>query len=123
MKKDIFLVILGLFCVGLIVALVGVLEKANKVNKSLDEERYGRMVAEESLQKNSAKLSILESQLKKANEKMKNVQDLIDNQKSANVDLQKQFQEVSDLKADLEAKLKIALEEKLVNNSVTAAVQ
>ena len=123
MKKDIFLVILVLVCVGLIVALVAILEKSDKVNKSLDEERYGRMVAEESLQKNSAKLSTLEAQLKTANEKISKVQGLIDHQKSANADLQKQLQELSDLKADLEVKLKSALEEKSVNNVAIPVAQ
>ena len=121
MKKDIFLVVLVLICVGLVVALVSILEKANKVNKSLDEERYSRMVAEESLQKNSAKLSTLEAQLKNANERISKVQDLIDHQKAANVDLKKQLQELSDLKADLEGKLKVALEEKLPNSAVNSA--
>ena len=112
MKKDIFLVVLVLVCVGLLVGLVSVLEKANKVNKSLDEERYSRMVAEESLQKNAAKLSTLEAQLKTANEKMTKVQDLIDQQKTANSDLQKQYADLSKLKAELEAKLKPLAEEK-----------
>ncbi|MBF0489005.1 MAG: hypothetical protein HQL15_00120 [Candidatus Omnitrophica bacterium] len=112
MRKDIILVVLVLACIGLIILLVSLFEKTNKVTKSLDEERYSRMVAEESLQRNAAKLSTLEAQLKSANQKMAKVQDQIDQEKSTNGDLQKQYEELFNVKADLEAKLKIALEEK-----------
>ena len=81
MKKDIMLVVLAIAFVVLLAVVLFISEKANKVNKSLDEERYSRMVAEESLQKNAAKLSTLEAQLRVANQKMTNVQDLIDQQK------------------------------------------
>ena len=112
MKKDIFLVVLVLACVGLTGVLINILEKTNRVNKSLEEERYSRMVAEESLQKNAAKLSTLETQLKVANEKMAKVQDLIDQQKTVNMDLKKQFEDLNNAKIELESKLKTALEEK-----------
>ena len=121
MKKDIFLVVLLLVCVGLVVVLVNVLEKANRVNKSLDEERYSRMVAEESLQKNAAKLNTLEAQLKIANEKMAKVQDLIDQQKTVNIDLKKQFEDLNNAKIELESKLKTALEEKAVSQGAQSA--
>ena len=111
MKKDILLVILTLVTVASLVVVVGVLEKENKVKKSLDEERYSRMVAEESLQKNAAKLAVLEAQLKTANDKMAKVQDLIDQEKSINIDLQKQYDELNKTKAELETKLKNTLEE------------
>ena len=112
MKKDVLIVILVLVCVGLVVVLVGVFEKSNKVTKSLDEERYSRMVAEESLQKNAAKLSTLEAQLKSASEKMSRVQQLIDQQKTANSDLQKQYEDLNNVKSELEAKLKATVEQK-----------
>jgi preprotein translocase subunit SecF len=114
MKKDILLVVLVIAFIALLGLVLFVSEKANKVNKSLDEERYGRMVAEESLQKNAAKLSTLEAQLRLANLKMSNVQDLIDQQKSTNGDLQRQYGELLQSKVDLEAKVKFLSEEKAV---------
>ena len=63
--RDIILVIVLLIMVGLSVLVVRFAEKANKAAKNLEEERYSRMVAEETLQKNAAKLTILFSQLKK----------------------------------------------------------
>jgi peptidoglycan hydrolase CwlO-like protein len=112
MKKDILLVVLVIAFIVLLGVVLFVSEKANKVNKSLDEERYSRMVAEESLQKNAAKLSTLEAQLRLANQKMTNVQDLIDQQKSTNGDLQRQYGELLQAKADLEEKVRFLVEEK-----------
>jgi septal ring factor EnvC (AmiA/AmiB activator) len=106
--KDVFLVVLGIICAGLIAVLIWISQKDEKISKHLDEERFGRMVAEESLQKSAAKLSTLEVQLKSANDKLGKVENLIEQQKSANADLQKQYEELSRIKAELEAKIKAA---------------
>ncbi len=111
MKKDIFLVILVLVLVGLLVWLVVVSERANKATKSLEEERYSCMSTEESLQRNAAKLVILQAKLKMANQKMLKIQDVVEQQKAVNIDLQKQYDDLNKIKTDLEAKLK-ALEER-----------
>jgi len=58
--KDIFLVISLLLAVGLSVIVVRFAEKADRAGKNLEEERYSRMVAEETLQKNDAKLMTLQ---------------------------------------------------------------
>ena len=110
MKKDILIILLILVCLGLVVFVVVLLEKSSKVNKSLEEEKYSRMVTEESLQKNAAKITILENQLNKANEKLLKVGELIDSEKMVNVDLQKQYDELNKLKSDLENKLKATIE-------------
>ena len=115
MKKDLLLIVLILVSIALLVVCIGAVEKTNKITKSLDEERYSRMVAEESLQKNAAKLSTLEVQLKSANERMAQVQDLMNRQKTANADLQKQYEDLSNVKADLEAKLKAVAEQKIAS--------
>ena len=76
MKKDIFLVILSFALLGLLAAVFLMSEKTSKARKNLEEERYSRMVAEESLQKNAAKLSTLEAQLKAANVKMMRIKSI-----------------------------------------------
>ncbi len=121
MKKDILLVVLVLVSVGLVVALVGIFEKNSKVSKSLEEERYNRMVVEESLQKSAAKVATLEAQLKVANDKMVKVQEFIDQEKTVNADLQKQYEELSKTRANLEAKLKNTVEEKASASVQSAA--
>ena len=119
MKKDILLVFFALLSVGLIIAVVGLYNKSNQVNRSLEEERYSRMVAEESLQKNAGKVATLEAQLKSANDKMAKVEDLISKEKNVNHDLQKQYEEISKAKEDLENKLKAALDEKVLSSTVS----
>jgi peptidoglycan hydrolase CwlO-like protein len=120
MKKDIFLVILILICLGLMAFLFIILQKEDKINKSIEEERFGRMVAEESLQKSAAKISTMEAQLKSANEKMGKVQSLINQQKTENEDLQKQYEDLVRIKSDLEARLRAASEEKPASPSDAA---
>ena len=89
MKKDVVLVILGLLVVGLSVFLVRSFEKEHRALKGLEEERYSRMVAEESLQKNAAKLSA---------------------EKGVNADLKKQYAQLAEAKEALEAKVKAAVQ-------------
>ncbi len=104
--KNIFIVILVLIIVALLVLVVSFYQKANKYTKSLEEERYSRMVAEESLQRSSGKLATLETQLKSANEKIEKIQTLIKQEKNVNSDLQKQYEALNKIKAELEDKLK-----------------
>ena len=89
MKKDVVVVILGLLVVGLSIFLARSLEKEHRALKGLEEERYSRMVAEESLQKNAAKLSA---------------------EKGVNADLKKQYAQLAEAKEALEAKVKAAVQ-------------
>ena len=111
MKKDVFLVIVVLVAVGLAAFCVRFAEKEHKAVKNLEEERYSRMVAEETLQKSAAKLATLENQLKAATDKMAKVQDIVDQQKDVNADLRKQYEQSVKAKEELEAKLKAAIVE------------
>ncbi len=119
--KDVLLVIVLLIAVGLSVVVVRFNEKAIKASKNLEEERYSRMVAEESLQKNAAKLATLEAQVKSADAKMNKVQDIIDQEKGVNSDLKKQYDKLAQSKAELEAKLKAALDQQTAQTQAAAA--
>ena len=110
--KDIILVISLLLAVGLSVVVVRFAEKADKAGKSLEEERYSRMVAEETLQKNDAKLATFQEQLKEDQNKMAKIEDILDQEKGVNADLKKQYDELTQAKLDLESKLQAALQEK-----------
>jgi len=118
--KDIFLVISLLLAVGLSVVVVRFAEKADKAGKSLDEERYSRMVAEETLQKKASELMNLHDQLKGDQDKMGKIEDILDEQKGINSDLKKQYDALVQAKSDLEEKLQQVLQEKAV---AQAAVQ
>ena len=52
MKKDVVLIILVLIVVALAAVLAHFAQKASRADKNLEEERYSRLVAEETLQKN-----------------------------------------------------------------------
>ena len=110
--KDIILVISLLIAVGLMVVVVRFAQKADKAGKNLEEERYSRMVAEETLQKNGSKLSALQEAIKEDHSKMNKIEDILDQEKSVNADLKKQFDALTQSKADLEAKLQLALQDK-----------
>ena len=109
--KDVVLVVTILVSVGLLVFVVRFNEKATKAGKSLEEERYSRMVVEESLQKTSSKVSTLEAQLASAQEKMVKVQDILDQEKNVNDDLRTQYDKLRQSKTDLESKLQATLQE------------
>ena len=112
--KDIILVISLLLAVGLSVFVVRFAQKADKAGKSLEEERYSRMVAEETLQKNDAKLTTFQQELKEDQDKMTKIVDILDQEKGVNSNLKKQYDELAQAKADLEAKLQMVLQQKAV---------
>lgn len=103
--KDVILVISLLLAVGLSVIVVRFAQKADKAGKSLQEERYSRMVAEETLQKNDAKLATLQESLKEDKDKMAKIEDILNQEKSVNSGLKKQYDELAEAKANLENKL------------------
>jgi len=110
--KDIILVISLLLAVGLSVVVVRFAQKADKAGKSLEEERYSRMVAEETLQKNDAKLVTFQQELKEDQDKMAKIVDILDQEKGVNSDLKKQYDQLTQAKTDLEARLETVLHEK-----------
>ena len=103
--KDIILVITILLAVGLSLMVVRFAQKADKAGKNLEEERYSRMVAEETLQKNDAKLATLQEAVKEDQNKMTKIEDILDQEKTVSSDLKKQYDELAAAEANLENKL------------------
>ena len=118
--KDVVLIISLLLMVGLSVMVMRFAQKADKVGKSLEEERYSRMVAEETLQKNDAKLAALQEAVQESKNKMAKIQDVLDQEKTVNSDLKKQYDGLAEAKAKLEDQLQTMLKEKAAG---LAAVQ
>lgn len=112
MKKDILIPICILIALGAVAFAVYSLEKQNKLSKGLAEERYLRMVAEESSQKSAAKLAAFENQIKSTGDKMAKMKDILDQEKGVNSDLKTQYERLAKTKEELEAKLNATLEEK-----------
>jgi hypothetical protein len=112
MNKDVLLVICVVMTAGAVFFGVHAIEKQNQIAKGLDEERYSRMVAEESSQKSAAKVAVLENQVKSAESKMAKLKDILGQEKGVNSDLKNQYDKLVQNKASLEAKLKSVLEQK-----------
>lgn len=121
MSKNIIVVISLLIAAGAIAFAVHASGKRNTLVKSLDEERYSRMVAEEASQKSAAKVATLENQLKQADTKVQRFKDILEEEKTVNSDLKKQYDKLVRVKADLESKLRGALEEKTAAAASQAA--
>jgi uncharacterized protein HemX len=119
--KDIILVIAILLAVGLSVMVVCFAQRADKSGKSLEEERYSRMVAEETLQKNDGKLTTLQESLKDDQNKIAKIEDILNQEKSVNSDLKKQYAELTQAKTTLEVKLQTMLQEKATAVSASQA--
>ncbi len=118
--KDIILVISLLLAVGLSAGVIRFAQKADKAGKNLEEERYSRMVAEETLQKNDAKLATLQQAVQEDQNKIAKIEDILDQEKGVNSDLKKRYDELTKAKADLENKLHTVLQEK---GAAAAALQ
>ncbi len=119
--KDIVLVVVIFISLALSFMVVRFNEKATKAVKTLEEERYSRMVAEESLQKNSSKINALEDKLKSATDKMAKIEDILEQEKGVNQDLKNQYEKLSELKAELESKLQATIAEAAAAQSVVTA--
>ncbi|MDE2009961.1 MAG: hypothetical protein KGJ09_07780 [Candidatus Omnitrophica bacterium] len=120
--KDTILIISVLVAIALLLGVVQLAQKADKASKSLQEERYSRMVAEETLQKNEAKLITFQQELRDANDKMAQIQDAMNQEKTTNLDLKKKYDALSQAKTVLEAKLQAALQVKATAAQAAQAV-
>jgi hypothetical protein len=122
MRKDVYLIIAVVIAIGSASIAFWALNKQTKLTKKLEEERYGRLVAEESSQKSAAKLAVLENQIKAAGDKMAKMKDVLDQEKGVNSDLKSQYDKLTQAKAELEAKLQAAMEAPAAPAVETASV-
>jgi septal ring factor EnvC (AmiA/AmiB activator) len=84
-------------------------QEAQNISKSLESERYSRLVAEEKVVNNASKIKQLENDLKSSEEKIAKVQTVLKDQKSINTDLERQFDRLTKAKSDLENQLRNAI--------------
>ena len=108
--KDIFFVFALLVAVCASVILFRFNQEKSKVEQHLQEERYSRLVAEETSQKNVLKIKQLETDLKSAQDKFWKIEKILDQEKNVNAALKEQFEKITTAKSELEAKLKSTLD-------------
>ncbi len=110
MKKNTGLIVAMVVVVGILTGLiVHFKQEAGKIAKSLETERYSRLVAEEKVVNTVSKIKQLENELMSSEEKIAKVQSVLKDQKSLNTDLEHQFDRLSKAKADLENQLRVAI--------------
>ena len=103
--KNKILTVAVVLTIGACLMAISATRSSAKVQEILDQERYSRMTAEEKLEKASAKLTSLQSQLNDANNKIQGIQAVLDQGRSSNADLKAQLESVTKLKASLERKI------------------
>ena len=113
MKNTLLIVIASVITIGALLLAFFAFEKQNKLTRNLEEEKYGRLVAEESSQKSAAKLASLEVQLRSAEDRMSKVKDKLDQESGVNSDLKSQYEKLEQAKNELESKVKELAAQKL----------
>ena len=103
--KSKILVVSVILTIGTCLMAISASQSASKAQAGLDQERYNRMVAEEKLEKATAKLVSLQTELDNANTKIKGIQAVLDQGRSTNADLKAQLETVTKLKATLERRM------------------
>ena len=78
----------------------------NNAQKDLNQERYSRMVAEESLEKANNRINSLEVELVRTQNKIKGIEGLIKETKDINEDLKNQLEKSSRINEELDKKIK-----------------
>ncbi|MBF0511419.1 MAG: hypothetical protein HQL13_03725 [Candidatus Omnitrophica bacterium] len=113
MIKDILFAVALSLVVVLIVGIVHFAQKAERASKKYQEAHYSRLVAEETLQKNDAKIMALQAALKEAKGKIAKQEKALQQEQGVNSDLKKQYDQLQQTKADLNSKLELATREKM----------
>ena len=92
-----------ILCAGVAIRFSSVVDNAQK---DLNQERYSRMVAEESLEKANNRINSLEADLVRTQNTMKGIEGLIKETKGINEDLKNQLEKSSRINEELDKKIK-----------------
>lgn len=106
-------VVLIVFCFGVAIHFN---QNVLQTRKVLENERYTRLTAEESLEKATSRIRNLESELERAEAKVKNAERSLEQTKSVNTQLQEQVQEGAALQKSLQQRIQ-QLEQVPMNQS------
>ena len=122
MKNKLLPLIYVLTAICLVLTVVSN-QRTKAVYQSLNEERYKRIVVEENLQQAFLKVKSLESQLSQSQEKLQNVDLILNQGKSENTDLKIQLQQLTKLKESLERSIADIRDDPSVQDALTPVTQ
>ncbi len=103
--KNAILLVAVVLTIGSCLIAVSSGRAAQKMQQSLDQERYQRMVAEEKLEKSSLQIASLESELDSVKGKIQGIQAIMQDGNHANADLKIQLESITKVKESLEKQL------------------
>lgn len=107
--KNKILIVATILAVGCLIMVVLSSQAVDKTRKSLDQERYDKMVAEEKLEKALIKIKSLENDITNSQNQTQSMQAIVEQEKNANTKLKTELAKVTKLKDVLEDQLKNAL--------------
>lgn len=122
--KNLGLILVVILAVGAVAGVV-VYYKSQiaGISKSLETERYSRLVAEEKVINSVSKIKQLQDELQSNQKQIEKVQELLKEQKSLNKDLDSQFQKLSKAKSQLEEEIQTLISQQAVAAQAAAAVE
>ena len=104
--KNFWLILVILLIAGLLVGVVFYYKyEITSISKTLESERYSRLVAEEKVVNSVSKIKQLQDDLTDNQEKIAKIQGLLKEEKNVNKDLDSQFQRLSKAKSQLEKQI------------------
>ena len=120
---------LGLVFLFIVVAgaLIGVVvhykHQVTQISKTLESERYSRLVAEEKVVNSFTKIKQLQDDLAENEDNIAKIQDVLKEQKNVNNDLESQYQKLSKSKSQLEDQIQTLISQQAMAAQAASAVQ
>lgn len=122
--KKIFFVLLFVLVAGVLSAVAFYYKhQVTQISKTLESERYSRLVAEEKVVNSVSKIKQLQDDLGENEKKISKIQDLLKEQKNANSDLENQYQKLSKSKEQLEEQIQVLISQQAVADAAAKAVE
>jgi len=107
--KDKILILTVILSIGCLAIAVIASQKVNRNQQDLVQERYKRMVAEESLQKAQTKVKILRNDIVNVQNQVQGLQTILEKEKTLSSDLRTELEKLDKLNEVLENEPKKAL--------------
>ena len=121
--KNIFLALLVVVFAGVLAAVaIHYKHQVTQISKTLESERYSRLVAEEKVVNSVSKIKQLQDDLQDNEKKIAKIQDVLKEQKNVNNDLETQYQKLAKSKEELEEQIQVLISQQAVAAAAAQAV-
>ena len=122
--KKLFIVLIFLAVAGALIAVAMYYKhEVTQISKTLETERYSRLVAEEKVVNSFSKIKQLQDDLAENEKRINKIQDVLKEQKNVNQDLEGQYKKLSKSKEQLEEQIQVLISQQAVAAAAEQAVQ